>query len=577
MRFNVFYILAFFTFFYGCQKEIDLDEDNLDIEKSTFTDTRDNITYNAVKIGNQIWMAENLAYLPAVSSASVGSLKSKYYYVYDYNGTDIKAAKSTANYDTYGVLYNWPAALGDNAYSNTNPSGVQGVCPPGWHLPSDDEWKQLEMTLGMTQEEADSYYSNDSRGTDQGIKLKAINGWSSNINGTNTSGFTALPGGYRGWDGRFHNVIDYGGWWTASYLRGGGAGRHLYGYSTGVHRSYHNWNVGLSVRCIKDELSKASKPIVITINPSLITKDAVILGGNVTNNGGYEVIARGVVWGTNQNPTIEINKGITNEGDGNGSFTANITDLVDNTLYYIRAYATNSKGTGYGSHVTVTVNPINPVGSFTDIRDNKTYKWVKIGAQVWMAENLAYLPAISSTSTGSSTTKHFYIYDWSFNGSVEEAKSTSVYNKYGVLYNWIAAMNGAASSNANPSSVQGICPEGWHLPSDAEWDVLENYLIANGYNYDGSTSGNKYAKSLKAEILWDTPGNNSSGFTGLPGGYREYDMAFKGMREMGCWWSSTENVKTRSWSRHLYNHSNGFNRNYYFKKSGLSVRCIKNN
>ena len=106
---------------------------------STIKDARDNQTYRIVTIGSQTWMAENLKYLPSVVGPGPGSKKTPHYYVYGYNGTNVTDAKATANYNTYGVLYNWPAAMNGAASSTTNPSGVQGVCPDGWHLPSDAE------------------------------------------------------------------------------------------------------------------------------------------------------------------------------------------------------------------------------------------------------------------------------------------------------------------------------------------------------------------------------------------------------------------------------------------------------
>ena len=101
-------------------------------ETGTFTDPRDNTVYKWVKIGNQVWMAENLRYLPNVVGPETGSNIEPYCYVYDYNGTDVTAAKATENYDTYGVLYNWSAAMNGATSSDANPSNVQGICPAGW-------------------------------------------------------------------------------------------------------------------------------------------------------------------------------------------------------------------------------------------------------------------------------------------------------------------------------------------------------------------------------------------------------------------------------------------------------------
>jgi uncharacterized protein (TIGR02145 family) len=136
--------------------------------------------------------------------------------------------------------------------------------------------------------------------------------------------------------------------------------------------------------------------------------------------------------------------------------------------------------------------------------------------------------------------------------------------------------------------VQTACPSGWHLPSDAEWTTLENYLIANGYNFDGTTSGNKIGKSMATATGWNssyglgTVGNtyypayqNKSCFSGLPGGYRDYYQGFNEVGYYGYWWSSTETSTTNAWFRYLgyyfeYLYRYGLNKSY-----GFSVRCVR--
>src|SRR5574344_601553 len=172
---------------------------------STIKDARDNQTYRIVTIGSQTWMAENLKYLPSVVGPRTGSKTTPHYYVYGYNGTNVTDAKATANYNTYGVLYNWPAAMNGAASSTTNPSGIQGVCPAGWHLPSDAEWTELTDYLGGA--------------SVAGGKLKetGTTHWNSpNTGATNETGFTALPGGCRNSDGAFYSVGDLGYWWCAT-------------------------------------------------------------------------------------------------------------------------------------------------------------------------------------------------------------------------------------------------------------------------------------------------------------------------------------------------------------------------
>ena len=232
--------------------------------------------------------------------------------------------------------------------------------------------------------------------------------------------------------------------------------------------------------------------------------------------------------------------------------------------------------------------PQDAPNTFTDNRDGKVYKTVTIGEQVWMAENLAYLPSVVGPATISSSTAYYYVYD--YNGTdVAAAKATDNYQTYGVLYNWPAAMAGAASSDANPSGVQGVCPDGWHLPSDAEWTQLEEYLIANGYNYDGTTTGNQIAKSMANYSGWNTSstvgavGNtdypeyrNKSGFTALPGGYRSNYGALYDIGSSGNWWSSTQDSTDYAWFRTLY-YSYGFvsRYSYLIRAYGFSVRCVR--
>ena len=211
----------------------------------SFTDSRDGNHYETVTIGSQVWMAENLAYLPSVVGPETGSEYDGYeaypfYYVYGYDGASVATAKATANYTTYGVLYNWPAAI--------------TACPEGWHLPSDDEWKQLEMYLGMTQEEADE--TNGARGTDEGGKLKesGTDHWMfPNTGATNESGFTALPGGYRSSGGRFDSIGIYGRWWSSTEGSTDNAWSRYLGYNGSyVNRGNYGKGNGFSVRCLRD-------------------------------------------------------------------------------------------------------------------------------------------------------------------------------------------------------------------------------------------------------------------------------------------------------------------------------------
>ncbi len=219
----------------------------------TFIDSRDNTEYSWVQIGEQIWMAENLKYLPSVVGPGTGSYSEAYCYVYGYDGTSISAAKATENYATYGVLYNWTAAMNGAESSDANPSGVQGICPDGWHLPSDAEWKQLEMYLGMSETDVNS---TGWRGTVEGGKLKeaGTTHWADpNAGANNESGFTALPGGYRSGNGLFGNIRDDGNWWSSTeYATTSAWYRGLNYYGSNVYRDVNSKSMGFSVRCLRD-------------------------------------------------------------------------------------------------------------------------------------------------------------------------------------------------------------------------------------------------------------------------------------------------------------------------------------
>jgi uncharacterized protein (TIGR02145 family) len=207
-------------------------------EKGKLTDSRDNRMYKTIQIGNQTWMAENLAYLPYVSSLSVGSDTDPFYYIYNYEGNSISEAKNTKNYNDYGVLYNWKAA--------------KTACPDNWHLPTDEEWKKLETHLGMSLSEADMYGWRILGHV--GKKLKSTSAWEIDRNGTNTSGFNAKPGGYRNGSPKFGLLGSMAFFWSSSADRKLSAlSRGLDSNDDGVGRGGDGRRFGQSVRCVKDE------------------------------------------------------------------------------------------------------------------------------------------------------------------------------------------------------------------------------------------------------------------------------------------------------------------------------------
>ena len=557
------------------------------ITTHTFTDPRDGKTYKIVKIGTQTWMAENLAY-----KTSNGC--------WAYNNNENNVA-------TYGRLYNWATA--------------KTACPSGWHLPSDKEWKTLEMYLGMSQSQADN---GGWRGTDEGKKMKSTSGWKNNGNGTNSSGFNALPGGARGIDGSFDGLGSFGDWWSSSEGFDTYAWNRYLDYSDQVYRDDHDEAGGFSVRCVRDNTTSAptaaftatptsgSVPLTVKFtdmsannpaswswdfgdgststdqNPShtyqntgrytvklTVTND---LGSNTKTksdyimvNGSLPVADFSANTTTGAAPlTVSFTDKSTGKptswswdfGDGSTSTEQNPTHIYQNAgKYTVKLTASNDQGSDTKTKTDyITVNPNNggggTQGTFTDPRDGKTYKIVKIGTQTWMAENLTYLPSVSPPSNESGTDPYYYVYG--YNGtSVSEAKATDNYTTYGVLYNWPAA--------------KAACPSGWHLPSDVEWNTLINFLGG------ADVAGGKMKET--GTTHWYSPNTgatNESGFNALPGGYRNGSGSFIYLGSTGYWWSSSEYFDTDAWSQGLYSNSHQANRFNYYKTGGFSVRCVRN-
>ena len=240
MFYKYFYILMLTLFYLSCSDDPTSSKDNE--TTGTVTDVDGNI-YQTVKIGDQWWMAENLKVthyrngeaIPNVTDdIDWGNLSTGAYCNYDNNSSNVA---------TYGRLYNW-YAIEDSL----------NLAPAGWHVPTDDEWKELEMYLGMSQSDADT---TDYRGTDEGGKLKETGTahWASpNTGATNESGFTALPGGYRVFViAKFYMMGKYGAWWSSTvHYRSSVWCRELEYSGQQVRRHSTNKPYGFSVRCVRD-------------------------------------------------------------------------------------------------------------------------------------------------------------------------------------------------------------------------------------------------------------------------------------------------------------------------------------
>jgi uncharacterized protein (TIGR02145 family) len=511
---------------------------------STVSDV-DNNTYATVQIGTQCWTQSNLKVtkyrngdnIPTgLSNAQWSSTTSGAYAIYN---------NDPVNDGFYGKLY--------NHYAVTD---SRGLCPTGWHVPSDGEWTTLTDFLGGESVAGGAMKSTATQPTP--------GGWSvPNTGASNSSGFTGLPGGGRDSGGGFYYLGDYGGWWSSSDAGSGYAWNRLLNYfSADAYRDYNNHRYGFSVRCVKDAPA-TSLATISTSPPTLLSPTGASTGGDITDSGGGTIFNRGVAYGTSQSPTISGMS--TSDGTGTGAFTSTLSGLTASTLYYVRAYATNSVGTAYGNEVSFTTlappQPCPGAPSITDI-DGNTYNTVQIGTQCWTQSNLKVtkyrngdnIPTgLSDVQWGSTTSGAYAIYN---NDVANDAL-------YGKLYNWYAV-----------TDSRGLCPTGWHVPSDGEWTTLTTFLggewVAGG--------------AMKSTATQPTPGGwggtntgatNSSGFTGLPGGFRFSGGGFFYLGDFGYWWSSSDAGSGNA----LYLDLNYFTASAFrlsnYHRNGLSVRCAR--
>jgi uncharacterized protein (TIGR02145 family) len=604
-------------------------------EMPTVTDVDGN-EYNTVQIGDQCWMKENLKVskyadgteIDHVQDASGWSGLSYASKAYCYNNNEPSS--------DYGYLYTWGAAT--NGINKGNYPIVQGICPDGWHVPSNSEYSILFNYLGGSivaggwMKEAENLHWNNP-----------------NLGASNLSGFSALGGGYRNNDGSFLNFRSLSRNWISEQA---GSSMGYFAYLTNSSTTAKNYtsyykNLGISVRCIKNtedapevyfsaDTTFGNPPCEIVFtdlssnNPTVWEWDfgdgftSTIQNPSHTYNdiGLYTVILKAYNGGglstevkedyiqvdglPTSNFSSDTNYGEApftvsffdeslststfswqwDFGDGNTSTDVNPTHTYD-SIGDFNVTLTIENQYGTDSETKVNFISVVPVGfcpdEVVDI-DGNEYSTVLIGSQCWMRENLKVtkypngddIPNVTDNSAWAELVDNNNDDAYCFYNN--DANSI-----YGALYSYAAAIGD--NWERDNTDGQGICPDGWHLPTDEEWKILEGtvdtqYPVGDPEWNDTGYRGYDVGTHLKSTGGWYNSGNgdNSSGFTALPGGYRSNSNGwFYSSDESGYWWSTTESSSGDAWYRGLRYYKANVHRYDIDKSDGNSVRCTRDN
>lgn len=261
------------------------------------------------------------------------------------------------------------------------------------------------------------------------------------------------------------------------------------------------------------------------------------------------------------------------DGDGNYDISNETSDSIVTAyelpgVYSGKVLITDELGLSDSADFQVDVYS----SVLVDSRDGQEYSIVDVGSQVWMAGNLNYS---GDDGSGNKTYEVGWCYGVGGTDTTNHSDSTTC-DTYGRLYTWDMVMDGAVSSDANPSGVQGLCPSGWHVPSDAEWTEMEDFLIAHT---EGARSSD-IAPFLKATSGWKWSsvgeGTDDFGFSALPSGDRNYyNGNFIALGSQGHWWSATEDDSALAWIRTMSNASDLVFRTRRNSLGGLSLRCLQ--
>ena len=348
----------------------------------------DGNNYKTVQIGTQCWTQSNLKVSKYRNGDNIPTGLSNTVWENTTSGAYAIYNNDLGNDGLYGILYNHYAVM-----------DTRGLCPTGWHVPTDIEWTALENYLGVSSVAGGALKSTSTQPTP--------GGWAQpNTGATNSSGFTAYPGGHCSRFGFFGLFVIDGYWWSSSLSGSNAWYRLLYNRYNFMHRNVSYRADGFSIRCLRDIV-----PSVSTTTVSNVTATSATTGGDVTQDGGAPVTMRGVVYGTSSSPTTLGT--ITNDGAGTGVFTSTLTGLTPSTNYYVRAYGTNSVGTAYGNEVSFTTSPLSigisyAGGIIFDLDSSGQHGMVCApsdqGGYLWGCFNVSIPGTSSSVGSGSTNT-----------------------------------------------------------------------------------------------------------------------------------------------------------------------------
>jgi len=487
----------------------------------SLNDIRDGQKYETVAIGSQCWLSENLN-IGIRISGSENQSDNDTIEKYCYNNEEDSCI-------VYGGLYQW-----DEMMQYENSSGIKGICPPGWHLPTDEDWCVLENQVDQG---TVSCTSTGWRGTDAGGNLKEIgtSHWNTpNTGATNSSGFTALGGGDHDAGGTFVDIKTHAHLWTSTEDGSNALKRLIMFDKAQVNRTTAPKNYAYSVRCVNDVLINNQPPDQPNIISPIDNRVNQLLNTNLNwycSDPDGDQLLFDVYFGINPNP---------------GLYFANILDtildlgaLAEETQFYWKVVAHDQLTSTEGPVWTFTTQsdgiPCPDLSSIT--YEGKVYNTVQIGDQCWLKENLDIGTQIDgSADMQDNLIIEKYCYD----------NDPSNCDSYGGLYQWNEAMQ-----YLTDEGVQGICPPDWHLPTNAEWDTLAEYFDTTPFD---------------------------QGFSSVFGGWKDSNDNFEGNSGLDFLWSSTwafSGISNEAYFRFRLNSENVVDESYTQFSLGMSIRCLR--